>query len=64
MALRHPGPTEVTVAIASGTRARTRSSMIRVCASTMSSRVPFSISPFTRTWPSSLGGRNSVPMCG
>ena len=56
--------TETTDETASGTWPSTSDSMTRVCASRISSRVPTSMSPLMRTSPSSLGGRNSVPIYG
>ena len=56
--------TLVTQDTASGTASRTTFSIRRVWASSSSMRVPTSISPLTRTSPSSLGGRNSLPIRG
>ena len=62
--LRQPGPTDTTEETSSGTSGSVRSVKRRACLSTSASRVPTSISPVTRTSPSSLGGRYSVPING
>jgi len=53
-----------TDATTSGTAGSMMASISRVWRSTSSRRVPISISPVTRTSPSSLGGRNSLPISG